>query len=207
MAIVARTLEGITCVAVTAAPPLGMPDPSKVLALFPKEAQTGARYLDDAALGVRVFTFPNIDLRLIFEPSRVRVEATKPKKPDELPLAEFLSMLVETCYPKMPFPRYGYNYDFSYQYDAVIPQGHIIGAFLDKETSEKTTHFGWQFTLSKEKGKRKETYFMKVTSPLELRAMANIEFEQALPKGKESQSAFVRCYTEAQGIAEHVNFS
>jgi len=207
MAIVARTLEGITCVAITSAPPLGMPDPAKILNLFPKEAQVGARYLDDAALGVRVFTFPQIDLRLIFEPSRVRVEATKPKKPEDLPLAEFLSMIVETAYPKMPFPRYGYNYDITYQYDVVIPQNHVIGAFLDKETADKTTHFGWQFTLSKDKGKRKETYFMKVVSPLELRAMANIEFDQPLPKGKESQSAFVRGFEEAQKIAEHVNFS
>lgn len=207
MAIVARTLEGITCVAVTSAPPLGMPDPAKVLSMFPKDAQVGARYLDDSALGVRVFTFPNMDLRLIFEPSRVRVEAMKPKKPGDFPLAEFLSMLVSECYPNMPFPRYGYNYDFTYQYDAVIPQGHVISAFLDKETAEKTTHFGWQFTLSKDKGKRKESYFMKVTSPLELRVMANIEFDQHLPKGKESQGAFVRCYTEVQDIAEHVNFS
>lgn len=207
MAIIARTLEGITCAAVTAAPPLGMPDPTKVLPMFPKEAQAGARYLDDVALGIRVFTFPAIDVRLIFEPSRIRVEAMKPHKPEELPLAEFLSMLVTELYPKMPFPRYGYNYDIAYQYDAVIPQGHVIGAFLDKETADKTTHFGWQFTLSKEKGKRRETYLMKVVSPLELRVMANIEFEMPVPKGKESQAAFVRCYTEAQGIAEHVNFS
>jgi hypothetical protein len=168
---------------------------------------TGARFLDDAALGIRVFTFPANELRLIFEPSRVRVEAMKPKKPDELPLADYLSLLVAELYPNMPFPRYGYNYDITYQYDAVIPQRMVIGAFLDEETADKTTHFGWQFTLAKEKGKRRETYFMKVASPLELRAMANIEFDQALPKAKDSQAAFVRCYTEAQGIAEHVNFS
>lgn len=207
MAIIARTLEGITCVAVTAAPPLGMPDPARVLSHFSKPDQAGARYLDDAALGVRVFTFPQVELRLIFEPSRVRVEAMKPRKPDELKLAEILSTLVYDLYPKMPFPRYGYNYDITYQYDAVIPQQHVIGAFLDKETTDKTTHFGWQFTIQKDKGKRKETYFMKVTSPLEMRTMANIEFDAALPKAKESQAAFVKCHMDAQGIAEHVNFS
>lgn len=207
MAIIARTLEGITCVAVAAAPPLGMPDPARVLSHFSHAQQTGARYLDDAALGIRVFTFPNIDLRLIFEPSRVRVEAMKPKKPEELPLAEILSKLVSDLYPNMPFPRYGYNYDITYQYDAVIPQQEITYAFLKKETADKVTHFGWQFTLQKEKGKRRESYFMKVISPLELRVMANLEFDRTLPKAKESQDAFARGYTEAQEIAGDVQFS
>lgn len=207
MAIVARTLEGITFVAVTPASPLPLPEPANLFALYAGSESQGARLLDDTALGVRVFSFPAIDLRIIFEPTRIRLEATKPHKPEELALGEHMDRIVSGLYPKIPFTRYGFNYDLAYQYDAVIPQRHIMQAFMDEETVERATHFGWQCTLAKDKGKRRETYFFKVVSPLELRVLANIEFDSALPRGKETQAAFVRCYTEAQGIAEHLTFS
>ncbi len=207
MAIVARTLEGTTLVVVTPAPPLGTPDPSRLFALYTGQESAGARFLDDTALGVRVFSLPALELRIIFEPTRIRLEATSAKKPHELKLAEHAASIIKEFYPKMPFTRYGFNYDITYQYDAVIPQRQVIGAFFDDETVERTTHFGWQATLAKDKGKRRETYFFKVVSPLELRVLSNIEFEQSFPLTHESQEAFERCYSEASDIVEHTHFS
>ncbi len=207
MAIVARTLEGSTLVAVTPAPPLGTPDPSRLFALYTGQESAGARFLDDTALGIRVFSFPALDLRIIFEPTRIRIEATSAKKPNESKLATHMTRIIKEFYPKMPFTRYGFNYDITYQYDVVIPQRHIIGAFFDDETVDRTTHFGWQATLAKDKGRRRETYFCKVVSPLELRVLSNIEFEQSFPLTAASQDAFERCYSEAGDIVEHMRFS
>jgi hypothetical protein len=74
---------------------------------------------------------------------------------------------------------------------------------IDKDTIEDTTHFGWQFTLSREKGTRRETYFCKVVSPLEIRVLANIEFDKPLPPAAELQKLYEKCYTECQTVVEH----
>lgn len=207
MAIVARPLEGTTAVAVTTAAPLALPEPAKVFALVSQEEATGARFLDDPALGVRSYTFPAANLRIIFEPTRVRLESLAPSAPDALALGSLLSKAVGEAYPGVPFPRYGFNYDRVFQYDAVIPQRHIMQTFMDAEAVNDMTHFGWQCTLQKEKGKRKETYFFKVVSPLELRVMANIEFDRALPDPRRAQEEFVSSDTEAARIVEHLRFS
>lgn len=207
MAIVARILENTTAVAVAARPPLKTPEPTAVFALFAPEEQSGARFFDDPALGVRSFTLPALDLRLIFEPTRVRLEAMAPKPVDVLPLGTRLATVVAAVYPNVSFPRYGFNYDRTFQYDAVIPQRHIMEAFMDAEAVNAMTHFGWQCTLQKEKGKRKETYFFKVVSPLEIRILANIEFDRVLPEAGKCQTEFVQCADDAMHIVERLRFS
>ena len=207
MAIVARNLESVSAVAV-AGETLPLPDPAAVFAHFSGPLSKGARMLDDTALNLRSFLLPALDLRVIFEPTRIRFEALSAKKPAEQPLGERLAATIAAVYPGRPFPRFGFNYDIAYQYDAVIQQRAILGAFLDKETIEDATHFGWQFSLAKDKNRRRETYFCKVVSPLELRIMSNIELDQALPADpKAAQALYERCYTECQGIVEHLRIS
>ncbi len=206
MAILARNLESVSLV-VVAGETLPLPDPAAVFSFFQGADAKGARMLDDVALNLRSFLFPSLDLRIIFEPTRIRFELLSPKKPAEFPLAERAAETLTALFPKRPFPRFGFNYDVAYQYDAVIQQRVILGAFLDKDTLEDTTHFGWQFTLAKEKGTRRETYFCKVVSPIELRVMANIELDRPFPATKEAQSLYERCYTECQGIVEHLKIS
>jgi hypothetical protein len=207
MAIVARNLESVSLV-VVAGETLPLPDPAEVFAHFTGAEAKAARMLDDAALHLRSFLLPGVDMRIIFEPTRVRFEALNPKKPSEEKFAERAAQSLHALYPKRPFPRIGFNYDIAYQYDAVIQQRVILGAFLDKDTLEDTTHFGWQFSLAKEKGTRRETYFCKVVSPLELRIMANIEHDRPLsPAPAETQALYERCYTECQEIVEHLKIS
>lgn len=206
MAVVGKSLSGLTYVAVAGVPPIPRPEPSAVFALFP-EGAAGARLLDDTALSIRVFAFPELDLQLIFEPTRVRVEALKPKKPEEARLGEYMERIIAALYPKTAFIRYGFNYDIVFQYDAVIPQRNILGAFMKDDAIEDITHFGWQITAEKEKGKRRDTYFFKEVSPLEIQVLANIEFDKPLPRGAASQAEFERCYTEAGAITDRLAFS
>lgn len=207
MAIVARNLESVSLV-VVAGETLPLPDPAAVFAHFTGDEAKGARMLDDTALHLRSFLLPGANMRIIFEPTRTRFENLTVQKPAEGTFAERAARALHALYPKRPFPRIGFNFDIAYQYDAVIQQRVILGAFIDKDTLEDTTHFGWQFTQAKEKGTRRETYFCKVVSPLELRVMANIELDRPLsPSPEETQSLFERCYTECQEIVEHLKIS
>lgn len=164
--------------------------------------------MDDTALRFRTFTLPALDIQLIFEPTRIRIDALTAKKPDELNLGEHLAIVIKALYPGRPFPRFGFNYDIAYQYDAVIQQNEIIDAFLDKQTRDMVTHFGWQFTVMKDKGKRRETYYCKVVSPLELRIMSNIESDSLLPTNPDiAKQLYARWYTECQEVVTHLTIS
>ncbi len=207
MAIVARNLESVSFV-VVAGETLPLPDPAAIFTHFQGEDSKGARMLDDTALHLRSFLFPALGLRIIFEPTRIRFELLTPQKPADFPLAKRACAALAALYPGRPFPRTGFNYDIAYQYDAVIQQRAILGAFLDKDTIEDATHFGWQFSLAKEKNTRRETYFCKVVSPLELRIMANIELDTRVAHSPDdAQALYERCYTECQEIVARLRIS
>ncbi len=207
MAIIARNLEGISAVLVSLSHALASPEPQKVFALFTGEVGKGARLLDDTALHMKVFTFPAMNLQIVFERTRIRFDATTPKKPDELRLGELMAHVAKNLYPEVPFQKLGFNYDIAYQYDVVIPQRQLWERFIAKDALEDMTHFGFQMSFQKEKGKRRDTYFCKVVSPLELRVLANIELDCALPSVDETQVLYTRCYTESQEIVTQLAFS
>jgi hypothetical protein len=104
MAIVARNLESVSLV-VVAGETLPLPDPAEVFAHFTGAEAKAARMLDDAALHLRSFLLPGVDMRIIFEPTRVRFEALNPKKPSEEKFAERAAQSLHALYPKRPFPR------------------------------------------------------------------------------------------------------
>lgn len=205
MAIVSRIIYETSAVMVSRLP-MQLPEPGPVFSYF-GQSGADARFLDDAALKVRVFTFPSKDIRLTFEPTRVRLESLVPRKPAELPLGQVLGDLRQSLYPGTEFVRYGFNYDTEYRYDAVIPQRHVLSAFIKPERVDQVTHFGWQLTLGKERGARRETYYFKVVSPLEMRVMANVEFDGPLEARGDTQVLFERCWADAQAIVEDLAFS
>jgi hypothetical protein len=207
MAIVARNLEGISAVLVSLSHGLASPEPQQVFSLFTGDIGKGARLLDDVALHVKVFTFPAMNLQIVFERTRIRFDATTPKKPDELRLGEIMAHVAKALYPDIPFQKIGFNYDIAYQYDVVIPQRQLWERFIAKDALEDMTHFGFQMSFQKEKGKRRDTYFCKVVSPLELRVLANIELDRALPTTEEAQKLYTQCYTECQEIVGKLAFS
>lgn len=205
MQITARQPHEITAVAVSTKGRLPLPEPHAFFALFPGEG-AGAQYFDDPALGVRSFTLPKLQLRITFERIRMRVEDTGSRRVEDLKLGETLGMLAESLFPKASFDRYGFNYDVVYRYDDVIPSRSVMSSFVEEGMLEAVSHFGWQFTLNKEKGRRRETYFCKVISPLEVQILANVEFERAFPSQEALQKSFEKSYTEIQNIPERIAF-
>lgn len=206
MKITARQPHEITAVAVSTKTRLPLPEPQALFALFPNLGE-GAQYFDDPALGVRSFILPRAQIRITFERIRMRVEDTASRRVEDLALGETLGMLAESLYPKGTFDRFGFNYDVVYRYDDVIPSRDVMGAFIRAENLEEVSHFGWQFTLTKEKGKRRETYFCKVVSPLEIQILANVELDRAFPVRAELQKLFVSSYEEAQRVLETISFA
>lgn len=206
MMITARQPVETTVVAVSAAGNLRAPEPSAVFALFP-EATAGATFFDDPALGVRVFTLPQQKIRLTFERMRMRVEDTASRRVEDLTLGELAYDLAQKLYPAGVFDRYGFNYDMVYRYDQMLPSHEIIGIFLKKEILEDVSHFGWQCTITKDKGKRRETYFFKVLSPLELQILANIEFDKHVPDRAALQQELLRFHAESQKILDNLTLT
>ncbi|MEK7505382.1 MAG: hypothetical protein AAB597_00590 [Patescibacteria group bacterium] len=206
MNITARQMEGSSAVAVSKSAII-LPEPGMVFALFPKEGG-GARYFDNPAMSVRAFHFPEAKLRLIFESQRVRLEDTGNRQPAESQLGETLCATIKTLFPQTRnnFNRHGFNYDINFRYDNVIPQNNIIGTFLPPKLQGAVTHFGWQFTIGKNKGRRRETYFCKVVSPIEMQVLANIEIDEELGEEKTAGERFRKCYTEAADTIAAITF-
>lgn len=206
MQITARQPVETTIVAVAAGRTLSLPEPAAVFNLFP-EGTPGATYFDDAALGVRAFTVPHQKLRLTFERMRVRVEDTGSRQVADMPLAEVMARLIEQLYPPRSFVRYGFNYDVVYRYDQVLPSREVLGAFLKPDMIEDVSHFGWQCTITRDKGKRRETYFFKFISPLELQVLANLEFDRPLPDAEALAEELRTGYTDSQKILEQLTLT
>lgn len=206
MNITARQPLETTIVAVSPEKRLPLPEPADVFALFPG-ATSGATYFDDVALGVRAFTIPDAKLRLTFERIRVRIDDIGSRHVEDLTIAELLTQIAAKLYPPRSFTRYGFNYDVVFRYDQVIPSDRIMGAFFAKDMIESITHFGWQATINREKGKRRDTYFFKAVSPLELQVLANVEFDRHLPEAAELQKQFQRLAIETQDVLNHLSFT
>lgn len=207
MSITARQFKQATGVAVTSGTKLRQPEPGEILALFPNQT-SGAQYLDDTALGLRICTLPTVGIRIVLERQRVRVEDLMPRKPGESNVGTILGTIAEKLFPGQVFVRYGFNYDTVYRYDTVVPSRQIIGSFLDTTVAENVTHFGWQFSIPKEKGKRRDTYFCKMISPLEIEVLANIEVDEKMPtKLSTLQSQFEAWYAESEDILDRFSFT
>lgn len=205
MQITARQPVELTAVAVSTKNKLQLPDPAGVFGFFSSGSE-GAQYFDDPALGVRAFTFPALKLRITFERIRVRVEDTGSRRAEDLDIGSTLSKLSAALYPEKTFDRFGFNYDVVYRFDQMIPTESIIAGFIGSDMREEVSHFGWQFTLSKEKGKRRESYFCKVISPLEIDILANVEFDRMLPSPEETQAQFVSNFGDVQAVLKNIAF-
>jgi hypothetical protein len=127
------------------------------------------------------------------------------RSPKDARLAHEMRRLLTALYPDKQPEAYGYNYDMIYRVDTVIPVKEIMGSFLKSSATEEVKDFGWQYTLSKEKGKRAETYFFKMVSPIEYGVHANFHFnESILPKTEDLQASFEKKYADADESLMHI---
>ena len=154
------------------------PENSDILSLYQGKAAAGATFADDVVLRTKILDLPNLKLQISVEPFRLRVDDSSQLEPSETSLIYEAAFIYSKLFSKIPLVGFGFNFDLYYQFREAILIKEIFKQFADKKILEKADlrHFGLQFTLEKEGGKRQETYFLKVTAPLEMAVHANFHF-------------------------------
>lgn len=185
-----------------------LPEASQIFGLYSQEQAKGSTFLDTPSMSTRIFEFPVIGLQWVFEPAKIRLEDKMNRTPKDSRLAHEMRRLIGALYPEKKSTAYGFNYDMIYRVDTVIPVAEVMGSFLKPSTLEDVKEFGWQYTLVKDKGKRAETYFFKMISPIEYGVHANFHYnETVVPKADDFQAAFERGYIDADESMHHIQFS
>ena len=207
MNITAKQIERSNAVFVFKDGSFASPEPAEMFSLYSAEEAKGSLFSDNPSTATRVFEFPSVGFTWVFEPGKVRLEDKKNRTPDESKLVHELTRMVSKLRPGAIPAAYGYNYDIIYRMDAVIPVGAVMGHFLRPETIESVKDFGWQYSLSKEKGKRLETYFFKAVSPIEYAVHANCHFNiPGMPKESDMAKAFADEYKTVDEAIHHIAF-
>ncbi|MEN9913171.1 MAG: hypothetical protein RLY66_579 [Candidatus Parcubacteria bacterium] len=208
MNITAKHIQRSNIVVTFADGALRLPEAAQMFALYTGEAAKGSVFSDTPSMATRVFEFPVPGLQWIFEPDRIRIEDKSIRSPKESSLAQELHRVISALYPDRKPAAYGFNYDMIYRMDVVIPTQEIMKSFVKPVFLEEVASFGWQYTLTKDKGKRTQTYFFKAVSPIEYSVHANFHYnDPTLPKSADLQTAFERAYADADESLTHMKFS
>ena len=207
MNIIAKQIQRSDIVFLFNAGPLVLPEPAQLFSLYPGEAGKGSMSSDNAAMGVRIFEFPAPGLQWVFERNRVRLEDRASRTPAESQLGPEAIRAMLALYPGVAPTAHGFNYDIIYRMDNVIPVSDIMSSFVGADATEDIQSFGWQYTLSREKGKYTETYFFKVVSPIEFAVHVNFQTNTpGLPHAKSLQTAFQHSYEAADESLKRLSF-
>lgn len=186
---------------------LVLPEPAKLFSVYTQGDIAGSQYSDNGVMGVRVFEFPALGLQWVFEPDRIRIEDRRHRSADESKLGQEIVRVIAALYPNAAPTAYGFNYDILYRMDNVIPLRDVMAHFVKTSTLENVQDFGWQYSLSFDKGARTEMYFFKVVTPIEFSIHANFHFNrQGLPTGEFMQTAFAKGYADADQSLKHMVF-
>lgn len=182
-------------------------DAQQVYAAFSGDATRGSNFVDDPAMGLKVFSFPALQLKVVLEQNRFRVEDISGKPPEETKCALEAHRLVKSLFPQITPESYGFNYDLYFRFDNVIPQREILKSFLSEKTLETVKDFGWQFTLAKDNGRRQATYFFKVVAPIEMAVHVNFHYnERILPTAEQLQGEYQKNYEQADKVLADLAF-
>jgi len=207
MKIIARSLQHSNIVLVAKDGGLNSVDPQQVIGLFKPQDLKGSTFVDDPAMKVKVFGFPEKKLKIIMEEKRLRLEDSSGESPDSSKFGFEAYRLIAELVKGLPLDSWGFNYDVFYRGDQVIPQGEIMKSFVNDVQQEQIRDFGWQFTLAKPAEKMQESYFFKVISPLEIAVHANYHFTLPVPKSAEElQAQYEKYYSSTEKILQQLSF-
>jgi len=186
-----------------------MPENSAILSVYPSPANGGANFADDVTMRAKVLDLPRLKLQISIEPNRLRIDDNSEGELKESILLKDSTMICKKLFPSTPLTGFGFNFDMYYQFENVLMIKEFFSRFIEAKVLEGANllDLGVQFTLEKEGGLRRDTYFLKVTAPLELAVHVNSHFftTQILEQA-ETQELFEKCYREVDGIVENVKF-
>lgn len=185
------------------------PDNSVFASLYGGEKSEGAKFLDDPIIKTKVLTLPKLGLKIIFDGKRLRIDEQKGEEPQKSILVKEVFEIKRKLFGEHPLSGFGFNFDIYYRFNNVIPINDIFsGMFRDSVAGAgNLLDFGFQFTLSKNKKEISDTWFIKITAPLEMAVHLNRHFNaKKLPAQEELQKLFETCYNETDELIQKLGF-
>jgi hypothetical protein len=191
------------------------PENHLLTSFYRGDAGAGSRFIDDPALRTKVLDLPKLKLQISVEPGRLRVDDTSQAEPGQSFLIQQADKLYRELFSRNRLIGFGFNFDIYYQTDRVIRQGDIFANFAGKAVTERSEllDLGVQFTLEKEGGQRRETYFVKITAPMEVAVHANYHFPimkmsgaLGMPESEDVEASFEDYYRKTDDLIRELRF-
>ncbi len=180
--------------------------PQEVFGHFTSEQTQGSTYVDDPVMELQVFQFPRLQLKVIHDKNRLRLDDSSGSDLSKSLLASEGYRLFQALAKGKVSDSYGFNYDIMVRSDQVIPQHHILANFLATNTIDDVADFGWQFTIRQPNGKEQKTYFFKVVSPLEIGLHINCHFVGQPASAASLTEQYIESYDKVDAIFQQLTF-
>lgn len=209
MDITSKSLHRSNIVFVFAEGKFLMPENAAILSLYSGQMAAGATFADDPALRTKVLNLPRLKLQIGVELNRLRVDDNSQQEPADTILINEVFSVYHKLFPQTPLIGLGFNFDIYYQFREYIRIKDFFEFFTDSEILEKADlrDLGVQFTLDKEGGKKQETYFIKITAPLEMAVHVNHHLVTTkIPDQPALQKLFEKCYNGTDEIIQNLRF-
>ena len=209
MDITSKSLHHSNIVFVFAEGKFLMPENAAILSLYSGQMAAGATFADDVVLRTKVLDLPRLKLQIGVELNRLRVDDNSQQEPSETTLINEAFSVYHKLFPQTPLTGLGFNFDIYYQFREYIRIKDFFELFTNSEILEKADlrDLGVQFTLEKEGGKKRETYFLKITAPLEMAVHINHHFATTkIPNQPALQKLFEKCYNETDEVIQNLQF-
>jgi len=207
--ITSKSLFHINFVAVFKDEGFVVPDNSLFNTLYQGKEAEGARFIDDPLAKTKMLVLPAMNLRIILEGTRLRLDDESGAEPGKSRLATAVAKTVSKLFSGQQALGFGFNMDFYFRFNKVLTIKDYFDHFFKEEVLKKydLRDFGFQFTLDKSSEKLQDIWFFKITSPLELAVHTNRHFNLTqLPDQENLQKLLETCYNEADFVVESLKF-
>ncbi len=171
----------------------------------------GISLIDDPVMRIKHLSVPKLNMQIVWEGERLRIEDEQGLEPKESLLAKKMSQTVKNLFPSHnpKIAGFGFNFELYYQFSDVIRMNEAFQAVSSRslDMGDGLKDFGWQWTMVSKDSKRLDGYFLKITSPLELAVHHNAHFVASeLPGEKELQKIFESAYLSTHKVVESLKF-
>lgn len=186
-----------------------VPENQDLISLFEGEKNRGANFVDNPAMRLKVLHIPGTNLSLTLEGNRFRIDDHSQSLPAESILISEGVTAYRKLFSRCKLDGFGFNFDIYFRFDRTIPVDFFFKTIVKERVLENSDlrNFGIQFALERPSLRRIDTYFLKITAPIEIVVHANYHFNNnELPKPERLQKLFEKSYDEIGNFVSNLNF-
>ncbi len=183
------------------------PENNEFAALYGGERTMGSRFIDDPVIRAKVLTLPVMKMKIALERNRLRIDDESQEEPSKSNLVSEAVNIYQKLFPSQKLSGFGFNFDIYFRFNNVIPIHGMFGYFFGEKILKTADlrDFGVQFSLDRNKKNIIDTWFLKITAPLELAIHLNRHFNlRQLPEKEKLQVLFENCYNETDEMAQNL---